>query len=94
MDISTHSSASSISQPQQAVAARLGGLAAAPSNNSNSNATNANPGRKPPATAAASREQKQLEKLREANAKYKNLLKLAKGRIQEQEGVLDERRGE
>ena len=48
----------------------------------------------PPATAAASREQKQLEKLREANAKYKNLLKLAKGRIQEQEGVLDERRGE
>ena len=92
MDISTHSSASSISQPQQAVAARVGASssAAAPP----PAAYNANPGRKPPATAAASREQKQLEKLREANAKYKNLLKLAKERIQEQEGVLDERRGE
>jgi hypothetical protein len=39
-----------------------------------------------------SREQTQLAKLREANAKYKNLLKLAKERIQEQEGLLDERR--
>jgi len=36
----------------------------------------------------------QLVKLREANAKYKDLLKLAKERIQEQEGVLDDRRCE
>lgn len=41
-----------------------------------------------------SREQTQLTKLREANTKYKNLLKLAKERIQEQEGLLDERRCE
>ncbi|KAL7481335.1 hypothetical protein ACHAW6_007043 [Cyclotella cf. meneghiniana] len=43
-----------------------------------------------PSTATAA----QLAKLREANAKYKNLLKLAKERIQEQEGVLDEKRVE
>ena len=36
----------------------------------------------------------QMAKLREANAKYKNLLKMAKERIQEQEGVLEERRCE
>jgi len=42
---------------------------------------------------APSREQTQLLKLREANAKYKNLLKLAKERIQEQEGLLEERQG-
>ena len=53
---------------------------------------NNNNNRKPPTTT--SREQSQLVKLREANAKYKNLLKLAKERIQEQEGVLDERRCE
>eukprot|EP00970_Alexandrium_tamarense_P014323 scaffold4049_cov204-Alexandrium_tamarense.AAC.10 len=47
--------------------------------------------RKPPSAAATAA---QLAKLREANAKYKNLLKLAKERIQEQEGVLDERRCE
>ena len=84
MDISTHSTASSQSQPQQPQggAAGGGGVAAAPP-------TAAAPGKKPP-----SREQAQLAKLREANAKYKNLLKLAKGRIQEQEGVLDERRCE
>lgn len=35
-----------------------------------------------------------MAKLREANAKYKNLLKMAKERIQEQEGVLEERRCE
>ena len=39
-------------------------------------------------------QQQQLIKLREANAKYKDLLKLAKERIQEQEGVLDDRRCE
>lgn len=39
-------------------------------------------------------QQQQLVKLREANAKYKDLLKLAKERIQEQEGVLDDRRCE
>ena len=43
---------------------------------------------------AQSREQSQLAKLRDANTKYKNLLKLAKERIQETEGVLDERRSE
>jgi len=42
-----------------------------------------------PAAAAG-----QVAKLREANAKYKNLLKMAKERIQEQEGVLEERRCE
>jgi hypothetical protein len=42
---------------------------------------------------APSREQAQLLKLREANAKYKNLLRLAKERIQEQEGLLEERQG-
>jgi hypothetical protein len=45
-------------------------------------------------TPAASREQTQLTKLREANAKYKNLLMLAKERIQEQEVLMDERRCE
>mmetsp|Transcript_35537 Transcript_35537/g.64036 ORF Transcript_35537/g.64036 Transcript_35537/m.64036 type:complete len:487 (-) Transcript_35537:224-1684(-) len=93
MDISTHSTASSSqSQPQQ----QPGGsssAAAAPS--AASTAAGANPSgnptsRKPP----PSREQSQLAKLREANAKYKQLLKLAKGRIQEQEGLLDERRSE
>lgn len=52
--------------------------------------TTSKPGRK----TAPTREQAQLGKLKEANAKYKNLLKLAKERIQEQEGVLDERRSE
>lgn len=50
-------------------------------------------GRSAPQTMQ-SREQSQLAKLRDANAKYKNLLKLAKERIQETEGVLDERRTE
>jgi hypothetical protein len=45
-------------------------------------------------TPPASREQTQLTKLREANAKYKNLLMLAKERIQEQEVLMDERRCE
>jgi hypothetical protein len=46
----------------------------------------------PPRPAAAS--SNQMAKLREANAKYKNLLKMAKERIQEQEVVLEERRCE
>ncbi|KAL3768151.1 hypothetical protein ACHAWO_006521 [Cyclotella atomus] len=46
----------------------------------------------PPRPAAAS--SNQMAKLREANAKYKNLLKMAKERIQEQEVVLEERRSE
>lgn len=50
----------------------------------------ANSLRKPQAPQL-SREQMQLLKLREANAKYKNLLKLAKERIQEHEGLLEER---
>ena len=49
----------------------------------------------PKATNTARKQQtQQLVKLREANAKYKDLLKLAKERIQEQEGVLDDRRCE
>ena len=52
--------------------------------------TTSKPGRK----TAPTREQAQLGKLKEANAKYKNLLKLAKERIQEQEGLLEERRSE
>jgi len=64
-------------------------VAAAPS--SALTAAGANPSsnpmsRKPP----PSHGQSQLAKLREANAKYKQLLKLVKGRIQEQEGLLDE----
>ena len=82
MDISTHSTASS--------AAGGGGGGGNASQQPNNNNNNNN--RKPPTTT--SREQSQLVKLREANAKYKNLLKLAKERIQEQEGVLDERRCE
>ena len=81
MDISTHSTASS----SAACGGGGGGNASQQPNNNNNN-------RKPPTTT--SREQSQLVKLREANAKYKNLLKLAKERIQEQEGVLDERRCE
>ena len=50
----------------------------------------ANALRKPQAPQP-SREQMQLLKLRDANAKYKNLLKLAKERIQEHEGLLEER---
>ena len=79
MDISTHSTASSSG----------GG-----NNNINPPVAAAQPQqpqqqtRKPP----MSREQSQLAKLKDANAKYKNLLKLAKERIQEQEGVLDDRR--
>lgn len=81
MDISTHSTASS-----SATGGGGGGGGNAPQQPNNNN------NRKPPTTT--SREQSQLVKLREANAKYKNLLKLAKERIQEQEGVLDERRCE
>ena len=87
MDISTHSTASS--------SAAGGGGGNAPQQQSAASSTatnNNNNNRKPPTTT--SREQSQLVKLREANSKYKNLLKLAKERIQEQEGVLDERRCE
>ena len=91
MDISRHSTASS--QSEQASGGG-GSAAAAPPPTASSSAAAAaaaNPAaRKPP----PSREQTQLAKLREANAKYKNLLKMAKERIQEQEGLLDERRCE
>lgn len=63
---------------------------AADEGNQQQQATTSKPGRK----TAPTREQAQLGKLKEANAKYKNLLKLAKERIQEQEGLLDERRSE
>jgi len=42
------------------------------------------------ASAGATREQLQIVKLREANSKYKSLLKKAKGRIQAQEEELEE----
>ncbi|EJK65183.1 hypothetical protein THAOC_13992, partial [Thalassiosira oceanica] len=53
---------------------------AADEGNQQQQATTSKPGRK----TAPTREQAQLGKLKEANAKYKNLLKLAKERIQEQ----------
>ena len=86
MDNSTHSS-------EEAAAS-----SSAPNGTANNNSG--------PTTAAASSsggntpkrapnpQQAQLIKLRDANTKYKNLLKLAKERIQEQEGLLDERRCE
>lgn len=46
------------------------------------------------ARPSAAQQNAQLSKLREANAKYKNLLKLAKERIQEQEGILEGKRCE
>lgn len=44
-------------------------------------------------TSAASKVAMQLTKLRDANVKYKNLLKLAKERIQQQEDELTRLRG-
>mmetsp|Transcript_24899 Transcript_24899/g.44840 ORF Transcript_24899/g.44840 Transcript_24899/m.44840 type:complete len:477 (-) Transcript_24899:955-2385(-) len=88
MDISTHSTTSShTSQPQQQ---QPGGSSAAVAQHAPTTAGGGGGGRKPP----PSREQSQLAKLRQANAKYKELLKMAKERIQEQEGVLEERRSE
>ena len=78
MDSSTHSTASS-SGGGAAQTAAASASAVPPK------ATN---------TARKQQTQQQLVKLREANAKYKDLLKLAKERIQEQEGVLDDRRCE
>ena len=49
-------------------------IAPVPPKNSNSN---------------SSRVEQQMKKLRDANAKYKELLKLAKGRIESQEEELD-----
>jgi hypothetical protein len=98
MDSSTHSTSS---QPPNNTAAANNAAAAAVAP-TNANAANANgpasstttttssPKRGPP----SQQQQQQLLKLREANTKYKNLLKLAKERIQEQEGLLDERRCE
>ncbi len=95
MDSSTHSTSS---QPPNNAAASNNAAAAAAAP-TNANAANANgptpstsPKRGPP--PQQQQQQQQLLKLREANTKYKNLLKLAKGRIQEQEGLLDERRCE
>ncbi|KAL7448739.1 LOW QUALITY PROTEIN: hypothetical protein ACHAWC_000883, partial [Mediolabrus comicus] len=94
MDSSTHSTSS---QPLHNTAAANNAAAAAAATNANaangptpSSTTggSSSPKRGPPP------QQQQLLKLREANTKYKNLLKLAKERIQEQEGLLDERRSE
>ena len=62
-----------------------------PSSSHSLPASAATAGKAPARPAAAAN---QMAKLREANAKYKNLLKMAKERIQEQEGVLEERRCE
>mmetsp|Transcript_26356 Transcript_26356/g.40585 ORF Transcript_26356/g.40585 Transcript_26356/m.40585 type:complete len:482 (+) Transcript_26356:54-1499(+) len=91
MDNSTHSSSSS-SQPNQATSAAASSAtnAAASTNGpaASSTSSSSTPKRAP------NPQQAQLIKLRDANTKYKNLLKLAKERIQEQEGLLDERRSE
>ena len=44
-------------------------------------------------TSAASKVAMQLSKMRDANVKYKNLLKLAKERIQQQDDELKRLRG-
>ena len=85
MDNSTHSSdeaAASSSAPNGTTNNTSGPTTAAASSSGNTPKRAPNP------------QQAQLIKLRDANAKYKNLLKLAKERIQEQEGLLDERRCE
>ncbi len=86
MDNSTHSSSSS-SHPNNQVAA-ASSAANATANNNGPSASSGTSKRAP------NPQQAQLIKLRDANTKYKNLLKLAKERIQEQEGLLDERRCE
>ena len=88
MDSSTHSTSSQPNNP-----AVTNNAAAAAPTYANAGPTSStggsSPKRGPPPP-----QQQQLLKLREANMKYKNLLKLAKERIQEQEGLLDERRCE
>ena len=93
MDSSTHSTSSS-QPPNNPVANNAAASAAAPTNASAANGPtpSSSPKRGPP--PQQQQQQQQLLKLREANTKYKNLLKLAKERIQEQEGLLDERRCE
>ena len=91
MDSSTHSTSS---QPPHNTAA-ANNAAAAPTNASAANANGPTPSTSPKrGLPPQQQQQQQLLKLREANTKYKNLLKLAKERIQEQEGLLDERRCE
>lgn len=88
MDVSVHSAASSQSpspQPPPPPPPPGAGGGATAAGGANPPANPSHPSRKPPP---------QLAKLREANAKYKQLLKLAKGRIQEQEGLLDEQQAE
>ena len=92
MDVSTHSTASSQSPapppppPQPGGGGSAAGAGAGAAADGGAAAPHpSSKGRKPPP---------QLAKLREANAKYKQLLKLAKERIQEQEGVLDQKTGE
>ena len=92
MDNSTHSSSSQPPSPNQATAVSSSAMTTSAA------AANNNSGGPTPTTSSPKRapnpQQAQLIKLRDANTKYKNLLKLAKERIQEQEGLLDERRCE
>ena len=95
MDSSTHSTSSQPPNNNAAVANNAAASAAAVvptnANAANGPTPSTSPKRGPP---PQQQQQQQLLKLREANTKYKNLLKLAKERIQEQEGLLDERRCE
>jgi hypothetical protein len=92
MDNSTHSSSSQ--PPNQAAASSVAAAATAPAGGGNSAPTTTTTTTSPKRAAPNNPQQAQLIKLRDANTKYKNLLKLAKERIQEQEGLLDERRCE
>jgi hypothetical protein len=98
MDNSNHSSSSQPPPPanQEAVlsaASSSVATASAPAGGRNSAPTTISP-KRAPNNNTPNPQQAQLIKLRDANTKYKNLLKLAKERIQEQEGLLDERRCE
>mmetsp|Transcript_24815 Transcript_24815/g.40948 ORF Transcript_24815/g.40948 Transcript_24815/m.40948 type:complete len:480 (+) Transcript_24815:60-1499(+) len=87
MDNSTHSS------DEAAAASSSTAANATTTNNSGPTTVASSSGGSTP-KRAPNPQQAQLIKLRDANTKYKNLLKLAKERIQEQEGLLDERRSE
>jgi hypothetical protein len=48
----------------------------------------------PPASSVTNKREAQMKKLKDANTKYKDLLKMAKGRIQAQEEELESLKGE
>jgi hypothetical protein len=62
--------------------------------NSNINTKNATPTSAGSAVSNSSKVSAQMQKMRDANNKYKNLLKMAKERIERQEIELKEMRGE